>query len=1002
MAIADFNKDGLMDIAVANRDAANVLHLGAFPTYYIAQSLPTAEGVAIGGGPYGPTAEAWQFDVVGADGQAAKMATNDLAVADFNGDGVLDIVTAEDGAPNMLFLGDGTGDFSAVEPRFVGLSREDRPGWYESASEGSLRETWGQYKGEVGDATSVTPVDLDDDGDIDVVVGHRDGTTTAYFNKDETAVFDIRASLPGEIAYDLGPLTVGTDSTADAAGFRTTTFDANGDGYPDAVTAYGLLLNPGTGDFSTVEATPFWETTIAGDVAAAAIGFDADADGDADLAVATTDGSLYVLLNPGNGLLSNDVALNGWWGEVETVVEAASSDEPEVTTAMATLDVDNDGADDLLVGGFGGKTMQIGAAVHVVPASSTPGAAFDVAATRWALGAGAYADSMRTVDMATADVDGDGRDDLLLAQIDGVSDDAATLVFKVVLNPGLSAAGGASSAQIASAWASAYGAAGAGVAASARRIAAADLDHDGYVDVLVGGDEKMVLHLGDAATAASGDFAAAVAVEVGTAAGDHQARHTSALQIADVNGDGWLDVAVTFDPTLSPADAASNVYKRVYYGSRAAAASPAAAWPSVEGTRFGPEDQDAWTIEAMEVVDLNLDGNLDLIYSASGVGAAALTALGKSVGVIAFDAQAVANQLLRMRAVDWGSNAAAAPNVTAVSVSVGELGHDHAFAGTTNSECRAPGDGFYPVTTRVDIDFPIVPCTKEDFKDCILLDPITALASSIDNGADQNLVSCSYTVDLHRVPLDGVPSAPPPSPPPPAPPAPSPPPPGAPDPPAMPPPCFPLDWGSQGKSSINFFNSTLTQNNLGGAGPDSGAEEIRFANISEANGETLDLVVTISPDSDTTYDPKRAGRNMVLGEFAQINLRNDREVDLQFCFASVSTGENVVLSSFDFTFYDFDNQAPYVNGKGETTAEGFYEQIVAGDFSEYATSTAVPTELDVGVHDDGRITFTSTTEGSGQDNPVNPNDLNATQMARSVTLTYDNTYAAARWILTPP
>ena len=41
---------------------------------------------------------------------------------------------------------------------------------YESASEGTLRETWGAYKGEVGDATSITPVDVDDDGDVDVDV----------------------------------------------------------------------------------------------------------------------------------------------------------------------------------------------------------------------------------------------------------------------------------------------------------------------------------------------------------------------------------------------------------------------------------------------------------------------------------------------------------------------------------------------------------------------------------------------------------------------------------------------------------------------------------------------------------------------------------------------------------------------------------------------------------------------------------------------------------------
>jgi hypothetical protein len=37
------------------------------------------------------------------------------------------------------------------------------------------------------------------------------------------------------------------------------------------------------------------------------------------------------------------------------------------------------------------------------------------------------------------------------------------------------------------------------------------------------------------------------------------------------------------------------------------------------------------------------------------------------------------------------------------------------------------------VQTRIYIEFPVIPCTKEDFKDCILLDPITALASTVDN-----------------------------------------------------------------------------------------------------------------------------------------------------------------------------------------------------------------------------------------------------------------------------
>jgi hypothetical protein len=64
-------------------------------------------------------------------------------------------------------------------------------------------------------------------------------------------------------------------------------------------------------------------------------------------------------------------------------------------------------------------------------------------------------------------------------------------------------------------------------------------------------------------------------------------------------------------------------------------------------------------------------------------------------------------------------------------VSVNEAFHEHAYAGTSNSECRRPADDFYPVETRIEIDFPVIPCTKENFKECILLDPITALSNFV-------------------------------------------------------------------------------------------------------------------------------------------------------------------------------------------------------------------------------------------------------------------------------
>merc|ERR1719390_417501 len=130
----------------------------------------------------------------------------------------------------------------------------------------------------------------------------------------------------------------------------------------------------------------------------------------------------------------------------------------------------------------------------------------------------------------------------------------------------------------------------------------------------------------------------------------------------------------------------------------------------------------------------------------------------------------IENQKRRMDALvqsDLAQQSSA--QITNVDVTVSPPNHEHEYAGTTNSECRSPGDDFFPVETRITIDFPVVPCTKEDFKECILLDPITDVAGTVNNKDGVGMVSCSYTVDLHRKkkPIVAPPSPPPPSPPPP-------------------------------------------------------------------------------------------------------------------------------------------------------------------------------------------------------------------------------------------
>ena len=195
-------------------------------------------------------------------------------------------------------------------------------------------------------------------------------------------------------------------------------------------------------------------------------------------------------------------------------------------------------------------------------------------------------------------------------------------------------------------------------------------------------------------------------------------------QVADVDGDGWVDIACSFDNT------AAAQHKVIYYGKRSAAGSVRyedASWPDTVGSRFGPPGEDAWQISSLEIVDLNLDGNLDLFYCAEGQ--RPQTAVGNSSIPLSFDETAEAHLRSTLASMNFTAGIAGA-SITNVTVSVNDTFHEHAFAGTTNSECRNPADDFYPVQTRIDVNFPIIPCTKENFKDCILLDPITALSRS--------------------------------------------------------------------------------------------------------------------------------------------------------------------------------------------------------------------------------------------------------------------------------
>jgi hypothetical protein len=87
--------------------------------------------------------------------------------------------------------------------------------------------------------------------------------------------------------------------------------------------------------------------------------------------------------------------------------------------------------------------------------------------------------------------------------------------------------------------------------------------------------------------------------------------------------------------------------------------------------------------------------------------------------------------------------------------------------------------------------------------------------------------------------------------------------------------------------------------NLGGMGPDSGAEEMRFSNVLTG----IDLVIV----SNTKYKPKNSANNVANNGIGVINLDGGKAVSLTFSMVKSGTNEEVALDTpFKMSFLDMD------------------------------------------------------------------------------------------------
>jgi len=173
------------------------------------------------------------------------------------------------------------------------------------------------------------------------------------------------------------------------------------------------------------------------------------------------------------------------------------------------------------------------------------------------------------------------------------------------------------------------------------------------------------------------------------------------------------------------------------------------------------------------------------------------------------------------------------------------------------------------------------------------------------------------------------------------------------------------------ENSVTMNTLSVSQNNLGGVGPDSGAEEIRYSNAAVVNGQKVDLVLT----TDGTFQTGKPAKNGKSGAFGILNVKCGSSVTLNMRVVDSATGAPVTLNAVALTWYDLD-EGKKQKGRATVTSCGSTGAILSQN-----------TELTHKREGDCQ-SFTSSVTGTGKDNPKSPHQLDSIQISRAVTLPF--------------
>jgi hypothetical protein len=557
VAVADINGDGKPDLIVANDDntvsvLVNTTAPGAATASFATQQAFAAGGILIS-----------------------------VAVADVNGDGKPDLITANDDIPGTVSV----------------LLNTTVPG--AATASFATQQTFATGGGPM----SVSVADANADGKPDLIVANwTDSTVSVLLNTTTPGAATASFATQQTFATGINPFSVAVS-------------DVNGDGKPDLIVANTnnrtvSVLENTTAPGAVTAAFATQQSLVTGEFPRSVAVADVNGDGKPDLITANDgDATVSVLLNttvigaativpafpqttlprpPSNilGVAAGDLNGDGkpdliWAGfggnvEVQLNTTAPGAAVPTFTTlqtftilgdhlSVAVADMNGDGRADVVVPGFATGT------VAVLLNTTTPGSLTASFATPQT-----FATGNDPAFVAAVDVNGDGKPDLIV----GSQDDTVSVLLNTT-TPGSATASFATPRTFAT-------------GSDLMSLAVADVNGDGKPDLITANaDDATVSVLLN--TTAPGSLTASFATQQTFATGTAP----FSVAVSDVNGDGKRDLIV--------ADRGDDTVSVLLNSTAPGAATASFATQQTFAVENGPQ--------TVAVADVNGDGKPDLIVA---------------------------------------------------------------------------------------------------------------------------------------------------------------------------------------------------------------------------------------------------------------------------------------------------------------------------------------------------------------------------------------------------